>query len=141
MIPTGSYQLIEDSLDADMEARIFMKSQGEEVPSLLGFPTVVARDTPNGEITGVLGTNLTNQIVVADPLVVRTDRLSVVRIIRLVEAYENVLRWAGVGSYHFYVEKSKPHWKSLVERATGISPRSDENAVIDENKWWYIRSL
>ena len=81
------------------------------------FPTVVAER--DGEIIGCLATQEEPSCVVAGPLVVKDGRLKAICGIRLAEAYENVLRAAGVTTYYFCIDREHEAWiKSALRMGT-----------------------
>lgn len=101
----------------------------EPVP--LSFPTVMAER--NGQVVGFLATQPKKDAVVAGPLWLR-ERAPFVTL-RLLEAYDNVMRAAGIAAYHFHIEGANPTWRSQVERL-GFEPwHGDETGV------WYRRTL
>ena len=107
------------------------RHHGMETVARLEFPTVVAKR--KGKILGFLSTRPTKDAIVAGPLVVGPEVKGPITM-RLVEAYENVLRMAGVLSYLFYVEDQ--HWKRQVERAFEIEPYQ-----VQGDRSWYKREL
>lgn len=78
------------------------------------FPTVVAER--DGVIVGYLATDARPEFICAGPLYVDlpSGRSGAVIALRLLEAYEAVLRVAGVESYYFSIEK--PSWRRVAER-------------------------
>lgn len=107
------------------------REYGIETVPRLDWPTVVAKR--KGKILGFLSTRPTKSAIVAGPIVVGTDVKGPV-VMRLVEAYENVLRMAGVTSYLFYVTDLK--WKRQVETIFDIKPYGEEGG-----RFWYKREL
>lgn len=100
----------------------------------LGFPTVYAlRDNA---IIGFLGTLKAKGQVICGPLVTDpTLKKPIFVALRLAEAYEQVLRQAGVTSYRLGVAKDQPEWSAAVHRA-GFQPYAETPTDI-----WYERSL
>lgn len=96
----------------------------------LGWPVVVAER--KGRVIGFLGTHPRKDAIVAGPLVVEGGR-NMPMFIRLVDAYANVLRMAGVKSYFFGVAKgnSKAIERVQVLGATRIGE--------DEAEVWFQR--
>lgn len=81
-------------------------------PQKLGWPTVVAQR--DGRLLGFLSTDPTKKVIVAGPLIVGKN-CSAIIVIRLVEAYENIIRpW--VNGYYFHVEKKNSHWLKMIRK-------------------------
>lgn len=79
---------------------------------MLNWPTVAAER--DGKIIGFLSTLPVNGVVMAGPLVL--EKPSMLMTIRLGEAYEVVLRLAGVNTYFHMVSKDQPEYISMLER-------------------------
>lgn len=107
------------------------RQYGIETVPRLDWPTVVAKR--KGKLLGFLSTRPVKDAIVAGPIVVGTKVKGPVAL-RLVEAYENVLRMAGVTSYIFYV--TDLHWKRQVEDAFGIEPYHEEGG-----RFWFKREF
>ncbi len=99
----------------------------------LDFPTVVAKRS--GVIVGFLATHPEKTAVVAGPLIVDLPVRAWVAL-RLVEAYENVLRMAGVESYLFHVDETNKLWYNSVVKALSIAPYAEADGVV-----WFKRDL
>ena len=99
-------------------------------PVALSFPTVMAER--DGKLIGFLATQPRKEAVIAGPLMLR-ERSPFVTL-RLLEAYDNVMRAAGITAYHFYV-KNGNQWREQVERL-GFEAWSH-----DEGGAWYRRTL
>ena len=80
---------------------LMRKENGKQEP--LGWPVVVAEE--DGKVVGFLATWPDEELLMAGPLVIEGSK-RMWMFIRLVEAYENVLRATGVKQYLFTVEKS-----------------------------------
>ncbi len=78
----------------------------------LNWPTVAAER--DGKVIGFLSTLPVNGVVMAGPLVL--EKPSMLMTIRLGEAYEVVLRLAGVNTYFHMVSKEQPAYVSMLER-------------------------
>jgi hypothetical protein len=107
------------------------RNHGMETVARLDFPTVVAKR--KGKILGFLSTRPTKDAIVAGPIVVAPEVKGPITM-RLVEAYEEVLRRAGVLSYLFRV--SDPHWKEQVERVFDLKPYH-----VDGEHFWFERRI
>ena len=79
----------------------------------LNFPTVVAER--GGEVIGFVSTKPCTEAVVAGPLVIEGGKNPFV-FLRLTEAYENVLRKAGVKVYLHEIDKDRPEHVAMMER-------------------------
>ena len=84
------------------KAQALMKAEG--VPKQeLGFPTILAIEDKRA--VGMISTNIQNDMVIAGPLVVRSDRRRVMTAIRMVEMYEMALRGMGLATFIFHVDE------------------------------------
>ena len=83
------------------------------VSGTLNFPTVAAER--DGRVIGFLSTLPVEGLIVAGPLVLEKAP-NMLLAIRLGEAYEVVLRAAGVTTYHHSVEKDRLEYISMLER-------------------------
>jgi hypothetical protein len=134
MIPSGTTYRLAEGPDFAVCHKLF-KSQGHERDARYAFPTVVAdRD---GDIVGFYSTNDAQEYITAGPLEVdkSLDNPLIVAI-RLVDAYDNVMRSVGINSYLFSVDKDNEQWKDIMERATGL-----ESYAEDETRYWYRKEL
>lgn len=107
------------------------RQYGIETVPRLDWPTVVAKR--KGKLLGFLSTRPVKDAIVAGPIVVGTEVKGPI-VMRLVEAYENVLRMAGVTSYLFYLSDLK--WKRQAEDVFGLKPYHEEGG-----RFWYRRDL
>lgn len=87
------------------------------------WPTVVAER--GGRVVGVLATQRRDDMILAGPLAIEGSA-NPIMFIRLVEAYENVLRAARIRSYYFTVEKSNESQIARVKEL-GIQQVEDAN--------------
>lgn len=88
----------------------------------LSFPTVMAFD--GDELVGALGTRIDNKMIVAGPLVLRSDKRRVFTGIRLAEAYEMAMRNLGIKSFIIYGETGGLLTKAIERYYPGITPYS-----------------
>lgn len=94
-------------------------------PYKLGWPTVLAER--EGKLIGFLSTNTSQGVIMAGPLIVHgVNGLLGPTLIRLIEAYEVVLRAAKVDSYVFHIGEDEKEWRSMIERSTGLTPYGAE---------------
>ena len=98
------------------------------------FPTILAER--DGELIGLMGTIPVNGAIVAGPLVVKVDGNPGPVMIRLVEAYDNLLRGIGVKCYLFFLFPKDKRQREMVERALDTPPLKVENGKI-----WYRRDV
>lgn len=118
----------------DYGACHWLAAQREMPVKRLSWPTVVAER--DGEVIGFLATQPRDDAIVAGPLAVGDVPRPLITIIRLIDAYENVLRAAGVSSYLFAVERDNPEWQALIDKAGEMQPhKTTEDAV------WYLRRI
>ncbi len=100
----------------------------------LAFPTVYAlRD---GIILGFLSSYTKGGAVCAGPLVLDpTQKAPGLTAIRLLDAYELILKAAGVSTFLFHIAKANPQWKALVDKFD-LHPYHET-----EDAWWYRKEL
>jgi hypothetical protein len=98
------------------------------------WPTVVA--DRHGALVGCLATQPSRRAVIAGPLVVAGTR-PLLTAVRLVDAYEGVLRLAGVTAYVFYIAHEDKAWRALVQR---VMPSLHPYATT-ATEAWFIRRL
>lgn len=125
------YRLVHGQRDL-RACRAMARAQG--INRTLGWPSVCA--DRNGQILGFLATTPSRKAVIAGPLVVTPGlQRPLIVVMRLIEAYEVVLRKAGVTSYLFHVETANPFWRRIVEEV-GHTPFSE-----DATGAWYQRKV
>ena len=112
------------------KCRALVRSFAEPKP--MTFPTVMA--VRDGRVIGVLGTQSRNDMVVAGPFVLAHKSPFVV--LHLLDAYDLVMRRAGIVAYHFYIDPGNAHWQSQVERLGFVAWAKDELGGA-----WYRRTL
>lgn len=128
-----SYRLVTTPSETTL-AHEFLLSLGEDVPRL-GFPTVLAWE--GDEIVGLFSTLPRKDMIIAGPLAFKShEGNQLVRLIRLVEAYESVLRHAGVTQYLFFVPDKHARWKEFIERTLDTEP-----IQVETDRTWYKRDL
>lgn len=81
----------------DYQAAHALLRQEKFTKQVLGFPTIMAWE--GKELIGFCGTRIHKQMIMAGPLVVRTDRRRLFTIMRLCEAYESAMGNLGITTF------------------------------------------
>lgn len=127
---------IADTAEDYKKARRFLESERGAVERLT-FPTILA--TQDKELVGVMGTHLNMQlkVAIAGPLIVKSDRLRMFTIIRLVENYEAVMRSCGLSSFLFRVDLDNWKWIDKIKNVLNMEPYD----IRTDGMWfkWEIR--
>lgn len=89
----------------------------------LTFPTILAHE--DGELVGFLGTIKNPNMIMAGPLVLRTPRRFVA--LRLIEAYDSLMRTAGVVTYTMFVANGDP-LQDMIDKLAGSYEQIGQNA-------------
>lgn len=105
-------------------AHRMMKAEGL-MPVTLTFPTILA-ETDDG-LLAFLGTIPHKDMILCGPLVVRSDKPRPQTVLRLIEAYDGIMRAAGVSTYMTFIGREDERMLSMVERVPGYE-RNSENA-------------
>jgi len=101
----------------------------------LSFPTVVA--FRGLQMVGLISTVKDKDAVVAGPIHISVDGNPSFVMIRLVEAYENVLRRAGLTQYLFWTDNSKlKHAVSRIGELIEVKPTGGNGDIT-----WFKRNL
>lgn len=95
------------------------------------FPTVVAERA--GKVIGFVATQPGQEAVVAGPLVIDGGPNPFV-FLRLADAYENVLRQAGVKVFLHTIDKERPEHVKMMERLGFTRWSETENDVVMHRK-------
>lgn len=99
MFPRSTkYRLATSPNDYKACRALFAENHGADPDHSLTFPTVLAER--NGEVVGFLSTWDDKKALIAGPLEVKGGK-NIFTFIRLIEAYENVMRSAGVTQFLF----------------------------------------
>jgi len=128
MIPRDTHYRLACSPADYRRCRAFLAERMAVHP--LSFPTVYAER--DGRVIGVLATQPPKKAIIAGPLAV--EGRSPFTALRLIEAYDRVMREAGV-DYHFHVAVANASWRRVVEQM-GLRPFHE-----DEHGVWYRRIL
>ena len=126
------YRLSEPGDAASLRALWMHNQELFGKPLKLGWPTIVAER--NNVIIGFLSTYLDHEIITAGPLILRKGAAPFTTL-RLIEAYENILRIAGVKTYFFFFEDQNDRWMKFAAKL-GVEPYS-----VDHNGKWFRRNL
>ena len=135
MHPTKTtYHLATSPRDYRFCQALYKAAEPDWPPVKLGFPTVMAlRD---GAIIGFMATNTETGQVVAGPLITDpTIKQRAFVALRLCEAYEQVLKQAGVTMYRIGVIKDNPQWAKVVHKI-GFEPYLET-----DDSYWYERQI
>jgi hypothetical protein len=107
----------------------------ENIPKdTLGFPTMMAFE--DGELIGMCATTIKNEMIVAGPLTVRSDRRRAFTALQLCVKYEEDLKSLGIVSYIFSAEYGGIMQKAIDRYMHGMKPYAD-----DGKHKFYIRRL
>jgi hypothetical protein len=112
--------------------KALLRARGEE--ATLSFPTVLAERA--GEVIGFLATQPRKDAVVAGPIAVAASiEHPAYVVIRLAEAYDAVMRKAGITLYYAHIATEYRQWADYVERV-GLEPWHR-----DESGTWFKRRV
>jgi hypothetical protein len=114
------------------QAHALMREEGVPEQSL-GFPTVMALE--DDEIIGIIGTDIQNDMILAGPLVVKSDRKRIMSAIKMVEMYEMALRAVKISTFIFYVEEGS-FLDKMIARYSEYQPYA-----VQGTKKFFIRRL
>jgi hypothetical protein len=102
------------------------------------FPTILAERSSHGILEGFLSTDMTQNRIICGPLwldqslpLIRRSRIT----IRLLDAYEMILKNAGVTQYLFNAPP-EGHWLDTIERAIGLKPYE-----FNDGAFWYKKEI
>jgi hypothetical protein len=95
----------------------------------MGWPTVVA--DRQGQLLGFLATTPSKKVVQAGPMVIAPGvALPALIMMRLIEAYEVVLKRAGVTQWFFRVEYTNQGWDRMVKKCGHVAYHQDALGTI-----------
>ena len=100
----------------------------------LSFPTVMAER--NDDIVGIVSTQPRKDMIAAGPVHVSVEGNPTFVFIRLIEAYENVLRAAGVSTYYFF---TNGRLLKALDRIGGIA--GAEEVSVDDDRTWFRKVI
>jgi hypothetical protein len=98
----------------------------------LNWPTVAAER--DGKVIGFLSTLPTNEAILAGPLVI--EHKSMLTAIRLIEAYEVVLKAAGVRTYLAQTAPKAVEWAMQLERMGFTVVNADDDRILLRRDIW-----
>ena len=128
---TTVYKIAHTSLDY---ANAFALLRDEGVTGeQISFPTILALE--DGKAVGILGTRVENKMVIAGPLVLRSDKRRSFTAMRLFEYYEHSMKGMGITSYIFNTESGHIFDKVIREKLE-LEPYASEGG-----RNFYIRKL
>lgn len=134
MRPTETSYLLAVSSKDYRDCHQLAQDEGFDGGHSFSFPTVVARR--NGELAGFFATQPADNAVIAGPLVVRGRRNPILAM-RLIEAYDRVMRMHGIRLYYFSVAKDRADALSR-ERLTSLGMRYWEDV---DDVFWFKKEL
>lgn len=119
-----------------LAARRLMQEEGIH-PVDLKFPTILAFQVDPPGLVGMIGTHHQEDLIIAGPLVVKSDFPGPKLALKLIEAYEHAMRTLGTKSFIMHVEDG-----SILD--LGIqryAPGGLEHYATEGNKKFYVRRL
>lgn len=127
-----TYYLLARTAQDYKKAHELIKEEGmDDAP--LNFPTLLAWE--GRKLVGVLGTDTSQNMIIAGPLALRSDKKRVFTLLRLIEKYEDVMRACQIDSYIFSVEVGTK-WMDEVEKLTELKPYAEK-----DGRAFYVRNL
>ena len=107
------------------QANAFLRENGIEYDRL-SFPTIIAYR--EGEVLGVISTNPKENIIVAGPIFAKTEGNASFIYMRLIEAYDLIIKANRVSGYFFRIWDHQSIWKKQVEKL-GLIPYSSADGL------------
>jgi hypothetical protein len=114
-------------------AHALMRNENAPKQSL-GFPTMLAFE--GDKLVGILGTSIQNNMIVAGPLLLRSDKRRAFTALHLCVEYEEDLHTLGIKSYIFSAEEG-----GIMEEAVKRYMHGMEPYAIENGRKFYIRRL
>jgi len=125
------YRIASDPVDFH-RAHALMRAEG--VPEQkLGFPTLLAIE--DKKAVGIIGTDIQKGMIIAGPLVMKSDRRRIHTAIKMAEMYEMSLRGMGISTFIFHVEDGS-FLDKMISRYSEYQPYATEG-----KKKFFIRRL
>ena len=119
---------------ADDYNRAYKLMRAEGIEDELAFPTVMA--IKDGQLTGFISTHISNDMIVAGPMVIRSGARRYWTLIRLIEHYENVMRSIGITSYIFSIDANDEKWTADIKELYGVDPYAEQ-----EGRKFFVRNI
>lgn len=114
------------------KAHNLMREEG--VPEqTLGFPTMMAME--GDDAIGIISTEIQKGMIVAGPLVMKSDRRRILSAIKMVEMYEMALRAMKISTFIFHVEEGS-FLDKMISRYSEYQPY-----MIEGTRKFFIRRL
>lgn len=110
-----------------------MNAEGIE-KARITFPTVMAVDKKEG-LVGFLSTRIQDKMIIAGPLVLRSDRRRVFTAIKLAAAYEMAMRNLGIQTFIFHGPAGGLLERAIKRYYPHATPYAEENGI----KFWTWR--
>lgn len=114
-------------------AHTLMRNEGAPL-DVLGFPTVMCFE--GSELIGICGTHTDDGMIIAGPLLLRTDKRRAFTALRLADYYENTMRGLGITSFIFSAEEG-----SVMKEACDRYMHNMKPYAIEGDRYFYIRKL
>lgn len=127
-----SYRLAASARDY-AKAHDLMKAEGLE-QAQLSFPTLMS--WKGNELTGFMSTYISNNAIVAGPLVVKGGQNRIWTLMRLIENYERVMREMKIRSYIFSVDEKQNTWLDKIAEVFAVELYTEH-----KGRFWYKRNL
>lgn len=127
------YRIAKKAMDYE-ECYNLMREEGVPDSVSVGFPTLIASE--EGKIIGFCATNVVDNMVVAGPLLLRSDRRRAFTALELCVRYEEELRRIGIVSYIFSAERGGIMEEAVKRYMHGMEPYAE-----DDTHKYYIRRL
>lgn len=100
----------------------------------LAFPTMMA--WKDNELTGFISTHISNDLIVAGPMVIKSGRPRYWTLIRLIENYETVMRDIGITAYVFSIDASDEKWTQDIWDIYGTRPYAER-----DGRKFFVRNI
>jgi len=108
--------------------------RGESFPEeKVGFPTILALD--GGSVVGMLSTRIQNGMIIAGPMILKSDRRRIKTAIKLAELYEISMKGMGISTFIFNTETDSIVDK-FIQRYSNMQPYATEG-----NQKFFIRRV
>lgn len=106
----------------------------QEPKQVLGFPTIMAFQ--DQELVGICGTHIVDDLVVAGPLILRSDKRRAFTALRLCVEYEAEMRRLGIKSFIFSAEIGSVMEEAVDRYMINMKPYAEKGS-----RKFYIRKI